>query len=319
MRGRMRKSRLRVLGVDRLWDRLEYSSVSYKGNQYYQSKTKDLRVNREEDMKTTPNGSTGKTAEKSQKSQQFGWERKKDGRVKGCHCTSLPEANFMKVLLRELAVSESCRSHLFHSGEGTMGSLGKKYVPDAITNMWPAEEKYKKDGYSEKWTFFNDLEFVLWLPITAFSNYVTYMGDLQAALKALFIRLFEPFLVTFVASLHAIKAENSCQPKLAKDGTVQKHLKAWIVSSTSSSRDLKTKLLSLQEQKSRYRPVAPALPDSCLPSDDLSTDCGWGGQRGGRDVTRVDLGSGLDSGQHASFRLQVNKLEDKRQGAVEMG
>ncbi|KAG1741313.1 hypothetical protein EDB19DRAFT_1828126 [Suillus lakei] len=118
MRGRMCKSRLRVLGADRLRDRLEYSSVSYKGNQYYQSETKDLRVNREEDMKTTPNGSTGKTAEKSQKSQRFGWERKKDGRVKGCRCASSPEANFMKVLLRELAVSESRRSHLFHSGEG---------------------------------------------------------------------------------------------------------------------------------------------------------------------------------------------------------
>jgi hypothetical protein len=60
----------------------EYSSVSYKGNQYYQSETKDLRVNREEDMKTTPNGSTGKTAERSQKSQRFGWVgvREKPGR-----------------------------------------------------------------------------------------------------------------------------------------------------------------------------------------------------------------------------------------------
>lgn len=31
------------------------------------------------------------------------------------------------------------------------------------------------------------------------------MDDLLAALKALFIKLFEPFLTTFVASLHAIK------------------------------------------------------------------------------------------------------------------
>ncbi|KAG1751140.1 hypothetical protein EDB19DRAFT_2022156 [Suillus lakei] len=75
MRGKMRKSELRlhVLGADRLRDRLEYSSVSYKGNQYYQSETKDLRVNHEENMKTTPNSSTGKTAERSQKSQRFGW------------------------------------------------------------------------------------------------------------------------------------------------------------------------------------------------------------------------------------------------------
>jgi signal recognition particle receptor subunit alpha len=32
------------------------------------------------------------------------------------------------------------------------------------------------------------------------------VDDLLAALKALFIKLFEPFLATFVASLHAIKS-----------------------------------------------------------------------------------------------------------------
>lgn len=35
---------------------------------------------------------------------------------------------------------------------------------------------------------------------------LTYVDDLLAALKALFIKLFEPFLATFVASLHTIKS-----------------------------------------------------------------------------------------------------------------
>jgi signal recognition particle receptor subunit alpha len=34
---------------------------------------------------------------------------------------------------------------------------------------------------------------------------LTYVDDLLDALKALFIKLFEPFLTSFVASLHAIK------------------------------------------------------------------------------------------------------------------
>jgi signal recognition particle receptor subunit alpha len=33
---------------------------------------------------------------------------------------------------------------------------------------------------------------------------LTYVDDLLAALKTLFVKLFEPFLVAFVASLHAV-------------------------------------------------------------------------------------------------------------------
>ena len=35
---------------------------------------------------------------------------------------------------------------------------------------------------------------------------LTYVEDLLAALKSLFIKLFEPFLATFVASLHAVNS-----------------------------------------------------------------------------------------------------------------
>jgi signal recognition particle receptor subunit alpha len=35
---------------------------------------------------------------------------------------------------------------------------------------------------------------------------LTYVDDLLAALKTLFIKLFEPFLATFIASLHALSS-----------------------------------------------------------------------------------------------------------------
>lgn len=35
---------------------------------------------------------------------------------------------------------------------------------------------------------------------------LTYIDDLLAALKTLFVKLFEPFLTTFVASLHALNS-----------------------------------------------------------------------------------------------------------------
>jgi hypothetical protein len=35
---------------------------------------------------------------------------------------------------------------------------------------------------------------------------LTYVDDLLAALKTIFIKLFEPFLATFVASLHALSS-----------------------------------------------------------------------------------------------------------------
>lgn len=35
---------------------------------------------------------------------------------------------------------------------------------------------------------------------------LTYVDELLAALKTLFVKLFEPFLATFVASLHAVSS-----------------------------------------------------------------------------------------------------------------
>lgn len=38
---------------------------------------------------------------------------------------------------------------------------------------------------------------------------LTYVDDLLAAIKALFVKLFEPFLATFVASLHALNSKSA--------------------------------------------------------------------------------------------------------------
>ena len=38
---------------------------------------------------------------------------------------------------------------------------------------------------------------------------LTYVDELLAALKTLFVKLFEPFLATFVASLHAVNGAKS--------------------------------------------------------------------------------------------------------------
>lgn len=85
-----------------------------------------------------------------------------------------------------------------------------------------AEEKYEKDGYAIRWTFVNELE-LIFVVRDLLSSYValvnscyfqvayqrilqlTYVEDLLSAIKALFVKLFEPFLTSFVASVHAVR------------------------------------------------------------------------------------------------------------------
>jgi len=79
-------------------------------------------------------------------------------------------------------------------------------VRDAlIDSRSGSEQKYEKDGYAIKWSFVNDLELIF---VVAYQRILqlTYVDDLIAALKALFVKLYEPFLRTFVASLHAAAA-----------------------------------------------------------------------------------------------------------------
>ncbi|KAG0706306.1 SRP54-type protein [Suillus ampliporus] len=226
-------------------------------------------------------------------------------------------------------------SQLASSPSSPVNSL----IREALIEGRTAEEKYEKDGYAVKWTFFNDLELIF---VVAYHRILqlTYVDDLLAALKALFIKLFEPFLATFVASMHAVKS-GKLSSAAARDS-----LKTWNFAQAFEGWDgVFDKLLkgfadkAAQERKSRYRPVAPALPDTTPPSDDLSTVPsessiavqdeqqiarnvqalknrlrGRGGRRGGgRGMTKVDSGSGRDSMPASDSESTSKKTKGKAQ------
>lgn len=225
-------------------------------------------------------------------------------------------------------------SHLASSPSSPVNSL----IREALIEGRTAEEKYEKDGYAVKWTFFNDLELIF---VVAYQRILqlTYVDDLLAALKALFIKLFEPFLATFVASLHTIKS-GKLVSAAAHDSP-----KAWNFAKVFEGWDgVFDKLLkgfedkAAQERKSRYRQVAPTLPDHSPPSDDLSTVPsessiavqdeqqiarnvqalknrlrGRGGRKGGRGAARVDSGSGRDSVPASDSESTSKKAKGKAQ------
>ncbi|KAF8582072.1 signal recognition particle binding protein [Ramaria rubella] len=79
-------------------------------------------------------------------------------------------------------------------------------IRDVLIEGRTAENNYEKDGYAIKWSFVNDLELIF---VVAYQRILqlTYPDELLNALKTLFLKLFQPFLTSFVASLHA--ANNS--------------------------------------------------------------------------------------------------------------
>ncbi|EPQ58074.1 P-loop containing nucleoside triphosphate hydrolase protein [Gloeophyllum trabeum ATCC 11539] len=186
-------------------------------------------------------------------------------------------------------------------------------------------EKYEKDGYAVKWTFVNDLELIF---VVAYQRILqlTYVEDLLTAIRTLFVKLFEPFLATFVASLHAMNAGKLSTPATSKGVTptiwdFSKAFEGWDNMFDKLLRTFEEK--AAQERRSRIRPpvsrpVATEL--STPPSDDQSTIPsqtasdyldeqqisrnvhalksrlrGRGGRRGGRGLGRVESGSGRES------------------------
>ncbi|KAH7103920.1 P-loop containing nucleoside triphosphate hydrolase protein [Auriculariales sp. MPI-PUGE-AT-0066] len=117
------------------------------------------------------------------------------------------------------------------------------------------DQKYEKDGYAIKWSFVNDLELIF---VVAYQRILqlTYVDDFIAALKALFIKLYEPFLRGFVASLHAVAA-----------GAVNVETVLWDFSSAFTEWDKyfdqilkKFEDKAAQERRTRQRVVAPPSP-----------------------------------------------------------
>ncbi|KAJ7197188.1 signal recognition particle binding protein, partial [Mycena pura] len=156
-------------------------------------------------------------------------------------------------------------SHLASSSSSPVNSL----IREALIEGRTAGEKYEKDGYAVKWTFMNDLELIF---VVAYQRILqlTYVDDLLAALKALFVKMFQPFIATFVASLHAINKGKTTVVEAASALSFADAFSGWDKMFDKLLRNLEEK--AAQDRKSRLRPVVRApVEDSSPPSEDSET------------------------------------------------
>ncbi|KAJ6488614.1 signal recognition particle binding protein [Mycena vitilis] len=205
-------------------------------------------------------------------------------------------------------------SQLASSSASPVNSL----IREALIEGRTTDEKYEKDGYAVKWSFVNDLELIF---VVAYQRILqlTYVDDLLAALKTLFVKMFQPFLATFVASLHAINSGKATVVEAATAFSFAGAFDGWDKIFDKLLRSLEDK--AAQDRKSRLRPVVrPPVEDANPSSEELETlptqssDApqdeqqiarnvqalknrlrGRGGKRGGRGIGRTDSGSGRDS------------------------
>ncbi|KDQ60640.1 hypothetical protein JAAARDRAFT_31604 [Jaapia argillacea MUCL 33604] len=163
-------------------------------------------------------------------------------------------------------------SHLATSPASPVNSL----IREALIEGRTTEEKFEKDGYAVKWTFVNDLELIF---VVAYQRILqlTYVDDLLAALKTLFVKLFEPLLATFVASLHALSSgklsiSSGFGGDTPNSWNFAKALESWDNVFNKLLRSFEEK--AAQERKSRLRPMAPRVvadEPSTPPSEDQDT------------------------------------------------
>ncbi|KZT69028.1 signal recognition particle binding protein [Daedalea quercina L-15889] len=192
-------------------------------------------------------------------------------------------------------------------------------IREALIEGRTAEDKYEKDGYSVKWTFVNDLELIF---VVAYQRILqlTYVDELLAALKTLFVKLFEPFLATFVASLHAASSGklSSSAGQTATTWNFTNAFDSWDDIFDKLLRGLEDK--AAQDRRARVGHIPRPTIDPSPPSDDPSTTPlhsseasvdeqqitrnvqalknrlrGRGGRMGKRGSGRADVGSGRDS------------------------
>ncbi|KAF8969901.1 signal recognition particle binding protein [Flammula alnicola] len=203
-------------------------------------------------------------------------------------------------------------AHLASSSSSPVNSL----IREALIEGRTAEEKYEKDGYAVKWTFVNDLELIF---VVAYQRILqlTYVDDLLAAMKRLFIQYFEPFVAAFVASLHSI---NNVKAAAVQGSTwdFAKTFERWDVIFDKLLKGLEEK--AAQDRKSRLRTTVRPPIETCSPPSDehdtaptINPDTpqdeqqiarnvqalksrlrGRGGRRGGRGG-RADLSGGRES------------------------
>ncbi|KAG8961465.1 hypothetical protein FRC03_005354 [Tulasnella sp. 419] len=139
-------------------------------------------------------------------------------------------------------------------------------VREALIEGRNTEEKYEKDGYAVRWTFVNELELIF---VVAYQRILqlSYIEDLLAAMKDLFIKLYQPFLTTFIESLHVIRSADikSTTHPAAWDFT--RALDGWDKIFDKLLRGFEDK--AALDRKSRTKPALRAAPTSSPPSEDL--------------------------------------------------
>ncbi|KAI0637097.1 P-loop containing nucleoside triphosphate hydrolase protein [Trametes polyzona] len=190
-------------------------------------------------------------------------------------------------------------------------------VREALIEGRSSDGKYEKDGYAVKWSFVNDLELIF---VVAYQRILqlTYVDDLLNALKTLFVKLFQPFLASFVASLHVTStASLSSSGASPTTWNLAKAFQGWDGVFDKLLRGLEDK--AAQERRTRPGHTYPAvevtppseegstLPsqsgDNVLDEEQIARNVqalknrlrGRGGQPARRGRGRTDVGSGRDS------------------------
>ncbi|KAH9997500.1 SRP54-type protein [Russula vinacea] len=145
-------------------------------------------------------------------------------------------------------------------------------IRDTLIEGRTAEQKYEKDGYAVKWTFVNDLELIF---VVAYQRILqlTYVDDLLGALKTVFVKLFQPFIAAFVASLHAVNNTAVALSNSASEPTrwnFVKALEGWDATFDKLLKGLESK--AAEDRKYRLRPTARLPPTTSSPgSSDIDT------------------------------------------------
>ncbi|KAG6832700.1 hypothetical protein H0H92_012272 [Tricholoma furcatifolium] len=155
-------------------------------------------------------------------------------------------------------------AHIASSSASPVNSL----IREALIEGRTTDEQYEKDGYAVKWTFVNDLELIF---VVAYQRILqlTYVNDLLAALKSLFVKYFEPFLRSLVASLHAVNSGKTAVHDVSSWNFAQA-FDGWDAIFDKLLKGLEDR--AAQDRKARLRSgPRPTTEEATPPSDDQST------------------------------------------------
>jgi len=200
-------------------------------------------------------------------------------------------------------------------------------IREALIEGRTTDERFEKDGYAVKWSFMNDLELIF---VVAYQRILqlTYVEDLLAAMKRLFVQYFEPFVAAFMTSLHSlgtIKAPESGSWDFSKiferwDMLFDKLLKGL---EEKAAQDRKSRLRSSirtiteDETPSNEQDTAPSLnPDAPQDEQQIARKVqalknrlrGRGGRRGGRGG-RAELPNIRDNAVELESDTQIKRKQ----------